>query len=280
MTFCSQNTTTNLILRPFTIPILAIALRSIALGDEPPLITDRPDQTESAFTVPSRLFQVEAGWGYGERREEGAEVTFQGFPQALLRIGLNDRFELRLGVPGFEIDRTDTATDKTTTRGLIDATLGFKTVIAEEKGALPQTAFLGTLVVPSGDEEFSSDRFEPSFRFLFSNTLSPRLSLGYNLGVLWLTEPDEEGNPDTLSVFDWTVALGISANEKLGVFVEAFGLAPIDAETRTITSFDTGLTYLLTPRLQLDASIGAGLSSAAPDWTVGLGISFRFPRST
>lgn len=250
-----------------------------ASAEEPPLITDRPDQTESAYTVPPRLFQLEAGWGYGVKRDENVDTTFQGFPQALLRFGLNRIFELRIGVPGIEIDSTDLATGSTTTRGLVDASLGFKTVIAEEKGARPQTAFLGTLLVPSGDEEFSSDRFDPSFRFVFSNTLSTRLSLGYNLGVVWLTEPDEEGVLDTLSFFDWTAALGISASDRLGVFVEAFGLSPLDSEARTVTSFDTGLTYLLTPRLQLDASVGAGLSSAAPDWTVGLGISFRFPRA-
>jgi len=44
-------------------------------------------------------------------------------------------------------------------------------------------------------------------------------------------------------------------------------------------ALDAGFTYLLTPRLQLDASASTGLSGAAPDWTVGLGVSFRFPRA-
>lgn len=252
---------------------------SSAVAEEPPLITDRPDQTESAFTVPARLWQIEAGWGYGERRDANEDLSFQAFPQALLRYGLNDIFELRLGVPGLAIESTDSGSDSSSTSGLVDATLGFKVVIAEERGALPQTAFLGTLIIPSGDDEFSSNRVDPSFRFLFSNTLSSRLSLGYNLGAVWLTEPDDEGVEDTLSLFDWTVALGISATDRLGFFAETFGLVPIDSEARTLTSFDTGLTYLLTPRLQLDGSASIGLSSAAPDWTIGLGVSFRFPRS-
>lgn len=252
---------------------------SLASAQEPPLITDRPDQTESAFTVPPHLFQLEAGWGYGERRDSGARVTIQGFPQALLRFGLNELFELRLGVPGIEIETGDDRSGSSTTRGLVDATLGFKVVLAKEKGLLPQTAFLGTLIVPSGDEEFTSDRVDPSFRFVFSNTLSSRLSLGYNLGILWRTEADSSGTQDTQSLFDWTVALGIAATDRIGVFVEAFGLSPIESATPTVTSFDTGLTYLLTPRLQFDGSASVGLSSAAPDWTVGLGISFRFPHS-
>lgn len=252
---------------------------ALCAAEEPPLVTDRPDQTESAFTVPARLFQLEAGWGYGELRTPTVEETFQAFPQALLRIGLNKIFELRVGVPGIAIENTDTETGSSTNRGLVDATVGFKVVIAEEKGAFPQTAFLGTLIVPSGDDEFTSDRLDPAFRFTFSNTLSDKLSLGYNIGGLWLTEPDDEGFLDSLSFFDWTVALGISVTDRLGVFVEGFGLAPIDSDARTITAIDAGVTYLLTPRLQVDASASAGLSSAAPDWTLGLGLSFRFPRA-
>lgn len=229
--------------------------------------------------MPPRLWQIEAGWGYGERRDPDTDVTFQAFPQALLRIGLTDRFELRLGVPGIEIESEDQISGSSSQRGLVDATVGFKTLIVEEKGARPRIAFLGNLNVPSGDDEFTSDRVDPSFRFIFSNDLSSRLSLGYNAGMLWLTEVDKSGVLDTSSLVDWTVALGIAASDRLGVFVEAFGLSPIDSDAPTVTSLDSGLTYLLTPRLQIDGSASVGLSSAAPDWTVGLGISFRFPRS-
>lgn len=221
-------------------------LCNTAKAEEQPLITDRPDQTESAFTVPPGLFQIEGGWTYGERTDTGANVTFQAFPQALLRIGLSKIFELRFQVPGIEIERTDSTPDASTVRGLIDATLGFKVVIRDAKGGKPQTALLGTLSVPSGDDDFSSNRVDPSFRFAFSNTLSPRLSLGYNIGMLWRSETDAEGTLDTLCFLDWTLALGIGATERLGVFVEMFGLTPVDAETPQLTAFNTGLTHLLT----------------------------------
>ena len=40
--------------------------------------------------------------------------------------------------------------------------------------------------------------------------------------------------------------------------------------------FDTGLTWLLTDSLQLDASVSRGLSPAAPDLAWGVGLSVRF----
>ena len=268
-------------------PSAQIAALVLALGfhspksqaTEPELITDRPDQTESAYTVPPKLFQIELGAAYGESQDGPEKKVLQSIPQALVRIGLTRGFEIRLGIPGLEIEQTDSAAGSSDTRGLVDATVGFKAVISGENGAIPQTAFLGTLIVPSGDSDFTSDRVDPAFRFAFSNTLSSRLSLGYNLGMVWLTETDEEGTQQTPSYFDWTVALGISASERVGVFVEAFGISPVDGDRRSITALDAGVTHLLTPRLQLDASGSVGISETAPDWTLGLGLSFRFPRS-
>jgi hypothetical protein len=51
-----------------------------------------------------------------------------------------------------------------------------------------------------------------------------------------------------------------------------------DGGARPVNALDGGMTYLVTPRLQLDASASIGLSSLAPDWTFGVGASYRFPR--
>ncbi len=57
------------------------------------IITDRPDQTESPFTVPRRHFQMETGLVF-EKTNSNTE-TFV-YPATLIKYGLTDRFELRL----------------------------------------------------------------------------------------------------------------------------------------------------------------------------------------
>lgn len=260
--------------------LAVLSLAGPALAEEPPLITDRPDQTESAYTVPRGLFQIEGGYSYGRGTENGSDLTFQAFPEALLRFGVTDRFELRLGVPGIEVNETDALTGQSDERGLVDASAGFKTLIAEGEGAVPRTAFIGTLFLPTGDDGFSSERADPAFRFVFSNALGESVSIGYNVGMFWLTEGDAAAELDTGSFFDWTVSAGFSATERLGAFVELFGVTRVggDGGARPVNALDGGMTYLVTPRLQLDASASIGLSSLAPDWTFGVGASYRFPR--
>jgi hypothetical protein len=197
----------------------------------------------------------------------------------LLRYGLSDGFELRLGVPGLEIDATDSATGDSQESGLVDATVGFKVAIAEGQGAVPQVTFVGTLWVPSGDDEFSSGRIDPALLFALSHALGERFGLTYNLGMSWVTERDAAGPPDTRSYLDWAVTAGYAASDRVGAFVELFGVTGVSAQIRPISSTGGGVTYLVTPRLQIDGRLTVGLSQAALDWSAGIGVSYRFPRS-
>jgi hypothetical protein len=247
-------------------------------GAEPPMVTDRPDQSDSPFVLSRGVFQIEGGGFYGQRDQGGEKLTLRGFPAALLRFGVTEAFELRLGVPGIAVQTTDSATGTTRVNGLVDATLGFKVKIVEQSGAVPHTAFVGTLLVPSGDEEFTSDRIDPGFRFAFSNSLTEAVSLTYNVGVFWLTERNQANLPDTRSFFDWTFTAGVSVSPKLAALGELYGVTTISAEGRPLTSAGAGATYLITPRVQVDGRLTVGLSSAALDWSVGVGVSYRFPR--
>jgi hypothetical protein len=139
-------------------------------------------------------------------------------------------------------------------------------------------AFIGGVSIPSGAEELTDSRVVPGFAFAFAHTLTERLSLGYNLGAVWFTEEDADGEKRTSSVALWTVALGIGITEKLGAYVELYGNPVVSALESASSTFNGGFTYLIRRNVQLDISAGVGLSGGAPDWLAGLGVSFRLPR--
>ena len=66
-----------------------------------PLITDRPDFTESTDAIPAGHFQLEAGYTFTYDREHTDRVRDHAAPEFLLRIGVIDDVELRLGWQGY-----------------------------------------------------------------------------------------------------------------------------------------------------------------------------------
>ena len=249
-----------------------------AQEDPPPLVTDRPDQTESTAIVPRGSVQLEIG-AMREREVEGDDgTTSDSFGNLLVRIGISRIAEVRLGWNAFTSrDRRAGSTERRAS-GASDASLGAKFHLANEKGRRPAMAVIAAASVPAGDEEFTSDGYDPGVLLAFSHTISDRIGLGYNAGLVFESSVPEGGDRTTLSSFTYSLVSGIALSDKVGTFVELFGSAPASASGASALSFDAGFTWLVRPNMQLDASGGVGLNDGATDWFLGLGLSVRFPR--
>ena len=107
--------------------------------DITPIQTDRPDQTETPFTVPKNHFQMENGFSF--ERTYNSTKSFTN-PSILFKYGISDYFEV-----GLITEFTTISSDKTIT-GLNPVTLRIKEKISDEKGILPTTSFIGYLTIP------------------------------------------------------------------------------------------------------------------------------------
>ena len=181
---------------------------------------------------------------------------------------------------GTEISRRWQSLDEgdSSISGFGDASVGTKVHLWSEEGWRPETAFLAAISIPVGQEEFSTERFDPSFRVLFSNTLSDRLSFGYNAGVSWSTTEEATPGEKNTSVFaDYTATLAAGLTPVVGAFFELFGAIALDQDEESTLLFDGGVTYLISQNAQVDIAVGVGLSDAAEDLFVGAGVSWRLP---
>ena len=239
------------------------AVGASAQAQAPELVTDRPDQTESAVAVPRGSLQVETGYLFA-RALDGVDTHTA--PGTLVRIGLGGRTELRLGNAGI--------IGSGGRRGAGDSEIGAKVnLIPDAEGWRPQLAFLGGLSLPTGAEGYSSDAVDPSFLFAFAHDLTPRLSLGYNAGAAW-----ESYGPDRYALVVYSLVLGVSLTDRLGTFLEIFGDRQVTGAMSTSASVDAGFTLLLDDLVQWDVSVGRRLRGPADDLFVGTGLSFRLPR--
>jgi hypothetical protein len=224
------------------------------------LITDRPDQTESAVTVPLNSLQIETGFVYESFKEDNINVDNYSIAGTLLRYGLLDNIELRFGI-GYLISKVDE-----TVNGLGNFLLGAKiNFLTEDKNSMD----LGLLIhgrLPIGDEAFNPQKVEPELIAALSKSLSDRFSISVNIG----------GSHDSLIeeiIYLYTAALGYSASDNIGAFIEVYGnlSSPFPPEHL----YDGGIAYLLSDNVQLDLSGGKKFTGDDSIWFVSSGISLR-----
>ncbi|MGJ8591331.1 MAG: transporter [Aquaticitalea sp.] len=234
-----------------------------------PLITDRPDATESPTAMPKGYFQIETGGYYESFEENGIKNENYTYNTTLVRYGLLKNLELRLGWDFVEGRSTINGIHQdNVTSGLNPLLLGFKTTITQEKGLMPEIGFLGHLYLPfTAGSDYKPETTGVDFRFSFAHSLSERSSIAYNLGAAW-----QDDSPETAYLY--TIAYGYSITDKIGAYAELYGDFPENSQSNHF--WDAGLTYLISNNVQLDTTFGTSITKGQ-DLLLSAGISFRIP---
>ena len=102
-----------------------------------------------------------------------------------------------------------------------------------------------------------------------SHIVSETLGVGYNVGYDYFGT----GKGD----FTYSVALGISIFDKLGIYLESYGNV-IEFDNHE-ANFDTGITYLIKDNFQLDVSFGTGINHTMNYVAAGMSINISKQKS-
>lgn len=250
------------------------ALRSARAPQEPakpPTIsTNRPSFSDSASLVPAGHFQIENGYTFTKRRDDGVATTRQAVPDVLARVRVLDRLEAQVLWGGYLWQGTREAGSTTRTDGASDLGFGLRVPIAEQDGWLPMLSLGGILTVGSGDDTFSTGGHAvPTGKVLWAYSLPGGCGLGGNL--IAACPYDGTDRFEQLAASVWgTVPLA----ENTTLYGEYFvvggnGVGPAN-------SIGSGLLHLLSRTVQVDVRVGCGLDSNADDFFTGLGVSFLF----
>ncbi len=240
--------------------LLVLNVAQASAQKSPDIETDRPDQTETPFSVGTANFQAENGYSIWKAKNKETNIN----KVSLLRYGLSEKFELRAEVAH---DTYYNQYGLNYQSGVSPVEVGFKVNLIEEKGWIPKTSLITHIGLPKvASKAFKGVYTAPSFRFTTQNTLNKRQSLSVNLGGEWSTA-DKAFTPL------YTLATGYDFSKFLYGYVELFGFLPkgIQAE-HTLAG---GFAFLVNPNLQFDASGGYGLTPTATEYYWALGLSFR-----
>lgn len=221
---------------------------------------DRPDQTETPTVVPHNHLQVESGFYF----EKSSDLNRATLPACLIKYGIKDIAEFR-----FEIESPVDIHNTETHIGINPIAIGLKMKLCDEKNYRPKISIIAMSSIPIlATKKHIDIHPTPEIRLLIQKSLSSRISISSNVGVLW------SGESFTTTAL-YTITSGFVIREKWGSYIELYGFVPVNQ--RSSNFFDGGITYTPKNNIMLDISSGISIDRQKPDWWVGTGISFRLP---
>jgi len=131
------------------------------------IITDRPDQTESAVVVGEKKIQIESG--ILNQQETDGERRLSA-PINLFRYGISKKVELRLNLEHSE----------EINYGIESIEIGSKINLNKNQNSLTKVGFLSHLLLPKKDENLGIMNL-----ISISHDQVENLSIGYNLGYTY-----------------------------------------------------------------------------------------------
>lgn len=247
------------------------------------LTTDRPDTTESPFTVDAGRVQVETTlFGYSRSRPDAAgDVTDSyEFATTNIRVGLTNSAEINVIWQPYGVVRTRQADPAVTFR---DSGIGGLDLRAKfnlwgndtfEKPGATALALLPYVTLPTDRHNGVSPEFaEGGLIVPFAIKLSEKFGLGLNAGVAYIKNDSETGyHAEYLS----SASLSYEWSEKLGSYYEVAARFHTEDPRGEIVVLGTGFTYKLGKNVQLDAGVNFGVTSAADRINPFVGLSTRF----
>ena len=234
---------------------------------------DRPTVADSPCVVKSGHAIAELGYQTGPVK--GSDINRLSFyPQAELRFGLPENWELKLFPPNYNMTTQRAFVGGGHIDGFGDTSFGIKHQFGSFGGFLVSADV--KLTIPTGQIAFSSGGTQANIQGIVSYDLTPALGISGLLGISTLTNRTNNGGVARFTSVNPDVVITYLMNEKLQLYGEIYGNTKTAADQGLNYSIQGGAQYLITKNVEVDASGGvllhgpAGVQSRFVNFGVGL----------
>jgi hypothetical protein len=239
--------------------------------------TDRPDKTESPYTLDAGHIQVEMdlvnyAW---ERVPDGSgDINRTAFIFAPnLKFGLTNRSDLQFVFNTYTFQENTASGAPVRNYGLGDLTLRLKANLLGNDGGDVAIGVMPWIKLPTNTGNIGNRFIEAGVILPFAIALPNEWDLGMMLQYN-RNKNSADNNFHNKLISSITVGHGLVG--ELSFYTEFFSQASDESSGNWVATFDVGLTYMATPWIQLDMGLNLGLTPAADDYNPFLGITARF----
>ena len=238
------------------------------------LSADRPDGTESPYTVDAGHYQIEMSFfDYTHNNDKGVKTDSWTAFDMNLKAGLTQNMDLQMVFGTYTQEKTtEPGSAKTLNGGLGDLLLRLKINLLGNDNGKFAFGIMPMIKLPSSSS-VSNDHIEGGLASMLAWNVADNWSLGF------MAELDTVYNnvgDDYSYQFINTVVLGFDVVGPLGAYVEYISILDTHPDTNYQAIFSTGLTYAIGENIQLDVGTQIGLSKAANDMNLFTGLTWRF----
>ncbi|MBK7142786.1 MAG: transporter [bacterium] len=237
--------------------------------------TDRPDKTESPFTVDAGHLQIESDLATFSWTDIGNCHQREGVVLGMnCKIGLTDRIDLQVVIPTFT-GESDWIDGDTTYggRSKFPSLRAFGSVMIRCKVNIRDNDSSGPAIALMPYCEFGiKDQNRSDYAAGIILPMAVSLTETYSLSSMVVVDETKVADQKTQAM-QLSASLGHDLSASWGGYVELF--SEFRQGIKPSVTFDTGLTLGVSSNMQFDFGINLGLTETAADYNPFLGLSIR-----
>jgi hypothetical protein len=244
------------------------------------MATDRPDKTESPYTVDAGHFQIEAdivnytydrhNSAFSDTRVETVSIAPVNF-----KAGLCNNVDFQLVVETYTSVRVHDRANGTieTRRGFGDIIPRLKWNVWGNDGGATALALMPFVKLPTNQDDPGNNSVEGGLIV----PLAVELPRGWAVGLMTEIDinRDDVGSNHHVEFIN-SITFSHDITGKLAAYAELFSAVSTESNSEWVGTVDLGLTYGLTDDIQLDAGVNIGVTRSADDINPFLGVAWRF----
>lgn len=231
--------------------------------------TDRPDITESAYSVDAGHFQFETDLFRTEKsKTNGITTILNAYNLINLKIGLNNSMDLQAVVSSFETENIKSENLAHKSSGFGDITLRLKKNLWGNDGGKTALAVMPYVTIPNAN---STAKVSGGIIFPFALSLPNEWGFGAQIQTDVL---ENQNNTNYHFRFLTSATLSHALFNKCNFFIESYFTRDSDVDLSEYFA-NGGIIYDLTKNLKIDAGFNYGIKQESSK-VYFIGLSFRY----
>jgi hypothetical protein len=243
------------------------------------LSADRPDKTDSPFTVDAGHFQVEmdfANLSYDRHPSApgvAKVISVEGAPMNL-KVGALNNLDVQLVLTPYRWERAEAGPSGAVERksGFGDLTPRLKLNVVGNDGGPFALALLPFVKLPTAQDHLGNGSVEGGLKVPYAFAV-PGWDVGFQTEIDIKRDGVGRGyHPEFVN----SVSVGHKLFGRVSYCVEFYSSVSTEGGSGWVGTVDTWLTYRVSANIRLDAGVYIGVTRPAEDWHPFVGMTWRF----